>query len=142
MAYATRADLYRLGLREEAFSAVSTTDQDAAIEAASDVADSYLRARYVLPLTGYGDDLKSVVCRIAAYELLATRGYAPGVGGDESLEARHDKATAWLKDVSTGRAAVSGGNTTPGPSRTSRVSSGRPSVYSANQQGWYPPRRR
>ena len=34
MAYATRADLYRLGLREGALEGISTDNQDAAIEAA------------------------------------------------------------------------------------------------------------
>lgn len=134
MAYATRTDLYRLGLREAAFTGVATADQDAALEAASDTADSYMRSRYTLPLTGYGDDLKSAVCRIAAYELLATRGYNPGAGGDESLESRHDKAVTWLKDVSAGRAHVSGGSTTPTATRHARASS--PRTGSDDRRGW------
>jgi phage gp36-like protein len=134
MAYATRTDLYRLGLREAAFVGISTADQDAALEAASDTADSYLRSRYVVPFTGHGDDLKGAVCRMAAYELLAARGYSPSAGNDESLENRNDKALTWLKDVSAGRAHVSGGNTTPAATRHARASS--PRVDSDRTRGW------
>jgi phage gp36-like protein len=142
MAYATRADLYRLGIKQAALTNVSTDDQDAALEAASDVADSYLRSRYVLPLTSWGDDLKRAVCGIAAWDLLSTRGIAPNNNGNDATKDKSAAAVAWLKDVSAGRAAISGGNTIPGPARPPRVASGRPSVYSSNQQGWWPTRRR
>jgi len=56
-AYAARTDLTRFGISEKALTNVSTETQDAALEAASRVADSYLRSRYALPLAGYGDDL-------------------------------------------------------------------------------------
>lgn len=134
MAYATRTDLTRLGIRAGALSGVSTDDQDAALEAASDLADSYLRSRYTLPFTGYGDDLKRAVCAIAAWDLLSTRGYNPQ-GSDEAIQTRQEQAIVWLKDVSAGRAAVSGGNTTPTPSRTSRVSSAA-TVTSSAKRGW------
>lgn len=135
MAYATTTDLARFGLPSAVLAGIASGTQEAALEAASDVADSYLRSRYTLPLTGYGDDLKRAVCGIAAWDLLTTRGYDPNNGNDVAVEARHDKAVAWLKDISAGRAAVSGGNTTPEPSRESRVSSG-PTVRSDSQRGW------
>ncbi len=43
--------------------------------------------------------------------------------------------TLGLSDVSAGRASVSGGNTTPGPSRPSRVASAA-SVSSSSKRGW------
>lgn len=135
MAYATRTDLTRLGIRAGALTGVSTDEQDAALEAASDLADSYMRSRYALPLTGYGDDLKRAVCAVAAWDLLSTRGFAPQGGADEAVQTRYESAIGWLKDVSAGRAAVSGGNTTPTPTRTSRVSSAA-SVTSSAKRGW------
>lgn len=134
-AYANRTDLTRFGISANALTNVSTEAQDAALEAASRVADSYLRSRYALPLTGYVDDLKRAVCHVAAWDLLTTRGYDPNRGGDEAVKLRHDTAIAWLKDVCAGRAAVSGGNTTPGPSRPSRVASAA-SVSSSSKRGW------
>lgn len=134
-AYATRTDLARMGIAAAALSSVATETQDAALEAASRVADSYLRSRYELPLTGYGDDLKRAVCSVAAWDLLSTRGYDPGRGGDEAVRMRADAAISWLKDVSAGRAAVSGGVTTPGPSRASRIASAA-TVRSDSKRGW------
>jgi len=134
MAYATRTDLTRFGLPSSALTGVADATQDAALEAASDVADSYMRSRYELPLTGYGDDLKRAVCGLAAWDLLTTRGYDPNSGGDEAVKLRHDAALAWLKDVAAGRAHVSGGLTTPGPTRHARA--GAPSVTSSRLRGW------
>ena len=57
MAYATITDLTRFGLPSTALTGVSSTTQEEAISAASSLADSYLRSRYDLPLTAYGDDL-------------------------------------------------------------------------------------
>lgn len=134
MAYATRIDLTRFGLPSGALTGVADATQDAAIEAASDVADSYMRSRYTLPLTGYGDDLKRAVCAVAAWDLLTTRGYDPNAGGDEAVKLRHDAAMKWLGDVSAGRAHVSGGNTTPTATRHARASS--PRVDSDRTRGW------
>jgi len=134
MAYATRTDLTRFGLPSGALTGIADATQDAALEAASDVADSYMRSRYTLPLTGYGDDLKRAVCAIAAWDLLTTRGYDPNSGGDEAVKLRNDAAVSWLKDVSAGRAHVSGGNTTPAPTRHARASS--PRVGSDRTRGW------
>ncbi|AZF88286.1 hypothetical protein [Meiothermus phage MMP17] len=101
MAYATPTDLYRLALRQAALSGISSADQTQALEAASQVADSYLQARYKLPLVGWGDDLRRAVAIIAAYDLLAGRGFAPE-GADEHVRLRYEDALRWLRDVSTG----------------------------------------
>lgn len=101
MAYATSADLYRLALRQAALGGISSADQSAALEAASQVADSYLQARYKLPLVGWGDDLRRAVAIIAAYDLLAGRGFAPE-GADEHVRLRYEDALRWLRDVSLG----------------------------------------
>lgn len=101
MAYADVADLYRLALRQAALSGILVADQNAALEAASRVADSYLQARYKLPLTAWGDDLRRAVAIIAAYDLLAGRGFTPE-GADEHVRLRYEDALRWLRDVSLG----------------------------------------
>lgn len=134
MAYADRTDLVRLGLRAEALTGVSTTAQDAALEAASDVADSYLRARYALPLTAWGDDLRRAVAAIASLDIMTARGFNPSNGADDVLVQRSRDATSWLKDVAANRATVSGGNTTPTATRHARASA--PRVASTRTRGW------
>lgn len=100
-AYATPADLYSLGLPQRALSGVSVPDQEAALESASRLADSYLSARYTLPLTAWGSDLRRAVAVIAAYDLLAVRGFAPE-GADEHVRLRYEDAIRWLENVSKG----------------------------------------
>jgi phage gp36-like protein len=134
MAYADRTDLVRLGLRAEALTGVTTDAQDAALEAASDVADSYLRARYELPLTAWGDDLRRAVAAIAALDVMTARGFSPAAGADDLLMRRQEQALTWLKDVAANRATVSGGNTTPTTSTRARATG--PTVASRGQRGW------
>lgn len=134
MAYADRTDLSRLGIAAAALSGVATATQDAALDAASDTADGYLRGRYTLPLTAWGDDLRAHVCGIAAWRLLATRGFDPNRSGDIAIRQLYDDAIAWLKDVSAGRVVVSGGNTSPTATRHARASG--PRVTSDRTRGW------
>lgn len=108
MAYASRTDLTTHGLSSAAIGSISTTAQDAALDAASRVADSYLRARYTTPVTGYGVDLTRAVCSIAAWDLLSVRGFDPQRGGDEAVRLRAEDALRWLRDVSAGKAHLAG----------------------------------
>lgn len=108
MAYASRTDLTTHGLSSAAIGSISTTAQDAALDAASRVADSYLRARYAVPVTGYGVDLTRAVCSIAAWDLLSVRGFDPQRGGDEAVRLRAEDALRWLRDVSSGKAHLAG----------------------------------
>jgi len=134
MAYATTTDLVRLGIGAAALTGVSSTIQEAALESASDTADGYMRARYALPLTTWGDDLRRAVCAIAAWDLLCVRGFDPSRGGDVAVQARYEAAMLWLRDVSQGRAVVSGGNTDPTATRHARASG--PRVTSDRTRGW------
>jgi phage gp36-like protein len=89
MTYATRDDLFRLGLPEGALRGVSPATIEDALEAASRLADSYLRARYA----------------IAAYDLMAVRCYDPVRGADEVLRLRYEDAIRWLERVAAGGAS-------------------------------------
>ena len=66
MAYAERTHLAQWGLPSTALSAIPTGTQDAALASASAKADSYLRARYALPLSAWGNELRQAVCELAA----------------------------------------------------------------------------
>jgi len=130
-AYATREDLYRLGIRAEALEEISTDDQDAALEASSRYADSFLASRFQLPLIApYPADLVANVCQHAAYTLLAgTRGFNPE--SSQSLRDRYDDAVDWFKGIS--RNLVHPQVTDSSPT----TSSGRPPrVVSKPPRGW------
>lgn len=132
--YADTTDLVRLGLPSAALTGVATAAQEDALDAASAEADSYLRARYVVPFTSWGDDLRQCVAAIAAETLLTTRGYNPQAGRDDVIANRADRWRSWLKDVSAGRAHVSGCTTTPTATRHARASG--PRVTSDRTRGW------
>lgn len=135
MAYADRTDLARFGLPSAALTGVATATQDDALEAASDLADSYLRSRYALPLTAWGHDMRQCVCALAAETLLTTRGLDPARANGDVITLRADNARAWLRDVAVGRAAVSGGVTTPAPTVYARASTA-PTTASDSERGW------
>lgn len=101
--YCTTTDLARLGLRSEALASIPLATQEAALDAQSSIASGYIASRKKLPLSAWGDDLKSVVARMAMFELLATRGYDPNAGSDEVLRLRFEDAMRWLRDFADGR---------------------------------------
>lgn len=134
MAYATAADLARLGLSAKALTGIPLADQDAALAAASAVADGYLAARYTLPLLAWGDDLKRAVSLIAAYDLMTRRGYSPE-GGDEQLRLRYEDGVKWLEQVGKGAISPVGLVESP-PSATPAPGDSGPVIAQRPLRGW------
>lgn len=131
MAYATAAQLKTLSVAAAALASVSAADQTAALQAASDLADSYLRSRYTMPLTAWADDLRRAVCAIATYDLMSHRGYNPETGGDPNIRARYDDAIRWLEKVASGQISPSVTDSAPAASEA-----GRARVSSKPARGW------
>lgn len=103
MAYASSSDLTRLGVGAAAVVGIPSGEIATALDSASDLADSYLGARYTLPLVAWGDDLRRAVCQIAAYDVIAgNRGFNPEQGADVSLRLRYEDAIKWLERVAAG----------------------------------------
>lgn len=111
MAYATPDDLVAaFGLDE----VIAVTDREntgqvdatVALEAlnrASSEADSYLAARYPLPLAEVPPALLTAVCDMARYRL--TGGMATET---DTIVERYRAAVSWLRDVAAGRAVLPG----------------------------------
>src|SRR4051812_24637359 len=102
-AYATVADLTNYGVMSaKTFGDLTGPQLQAAIDAANDTADSYLAARFKLPLTSWGKALTQKVVAIARFELLTQRGFAPE--GDHAaaiVEAKKD-AIRWFEGIADG----------------------------------------
>jgi len=102
-AYATSAELGRFSaIPATVLAGADVTTVSETLEAASRTADSYLAARYALPLVTWDDDLRQVVCDVAAYRLMGRLGYAPE-GSDNDFRLRYEDALAWLQRVADGR---------------------------------------
>jgi phage gp36-like protein len=105
VAYATTIDLTRFGLSGNAVADADPADLAAQLDAASSLADSYLRLHYALPIVApYPVALVEAVARIAAFNVLSVRGYNPE-GDAGLLEGRYKAAIRWLEDVGAGKAA-------------------------------------
>jgi phage gp36-like protein len=103
--YAEIADLDNFGITGSALASLSTAQKNAALDRASDDMDSYIGNVYALPLTDWGNDVRSKCCDIAVYHLLARRGFNPD-GKDQIVQDRYDNAIDWLKDIAAGRARL------------------------------------
>lgn len=102
MAYATLADFEQLGLPPDAIAALNARVPGSitrALDAASTLADGYLRARFVLPLTAWSDDLRQAVCGLAAASLLMTLGLDPESPDAVLIRERAKEARRWLEMV-------------------------------------------
>lgn len=118
--YATLQQFYRFGLPYMAVENVLEDDLEAQIQAASSTADSYLANRgYTLPLTAWGNDLTSAVCRIAAWSVLVNlRGVNPEDPAHAAVRLGQQDAMQWLRDVAKGVANADVPSTTPVRRRT------------------------
>lgn len=108
MSYANLGDLSRLGIAAEAWSGLSDETKEAALSAASSLADGYLRASYTLPLSEWADDLRRAVVSIATYDLASHQGYDPERVGNVTLRERYDDAIRWLERVASGQLSPAG----------------------------------
>lgn len=129
--YATITDLQRYGLPPEAIQGIADPTLQAELDAASTLADSYLRGRYALPLISYDVELTMQVCYIAAYNIMAARGYNPEQGADTIYENRWKLAVAWLRSVQRQEIHP---NVQPQPVDDATL--GFPQVSTAPARGW------
>jgi phage gp36-like protein len=101
--YATLADLNAYGLPASALGDVTLLDQQAQLDAASTLADGFLRNRFTLPIVApFSADLVMAVAQIAAWNLLRRRGFNPEDPGGEAVRLGYTDAMAWLKRVADG----------------------------------------
>lgn len=117
MTYATRQDLTdRFGAEEIAQreDGLSTGAVDRALADADAEIDSYVSAKYAVPLSPVPSRIVKVACSIARYHLL----------GDAVTEvARNDytDARAWLRDIQAGKALVTGATALAGSAPAAAV---------------------
>jgi hypothetical protein len=72
--------------------ALDTTTSAAQLQScidASEIADSYLRGRYTLPLLAWGADVRMYTAWVACYLLMAGRGFNAAAGSDRLIVERY-----------------------------------------------------
>lgn len=131
--YCQPSDLVLYGLPAQAIAPIPGATQTAQCIAASELADSYLRGRYPLPLTAWGVDLTMKVSYVASYLLLAQRGYNPAAGADPLIKLRYDDAIRWFEGIQK-QAVHPDVTSTPSPQNDPTY--GLPQVHSSQPRGW------
>jgi phage gp36-like protein len=101
ISYANLDDFDQHGVPKAALASRTPSQKAEALAAASTQADGYLKVRYDLPLVSWGGDLVKAICKIAAYEEMAVRGFNPD-GADDHIRQRYEDAIKWLMDVAKG----------------------------------------
>lgn len=112
---------------------ITTAQQTAACQEASEIADSYMRGRYALPLLAWGQDVVSRVAQIAVYILMAARGYNPSAGADDLIRQRHEDAIKWFEGIQ--RQSVHP-DVTPSVAQPGDPGHDLPQVQTSPQRGW------
>jgi phage gp36-like protein len=105
--YADPEDLARVGLTHRALLGTAENVQETALQFASRLADSYLGVRFRVPLFRWGDDLRLNVAQIAAWRIMAARGYDPSTPNDQQvLRVSYEDAIAWLQQIRARQAVL------------------------------------
>lgn len=98
MAYASADNLTLTGMPAAALAKVDAAALPEALAQASEFIDSYIRARYTLPLSEWGGDLRRACIIVAVYDLLSLRGYTPQ-GENDNFRLRYLDVVKWLEGV-------------------------------------------
>lgn len=137
--YATNEDLQNpaLGLPAKALQGVSSIDLEDGLISASDMIDSYLSNRFTLPIIVWGRDTRGACAAIAAYNMLAGRGFNPQAGSaDEQVRLRYEDAIRWLKDCARGLATPAGIQDSTPAIDAGLVETESPLFVTTSKRGW------
>jgi phage gp36-like protein len=133
--YAGAADLIPYALNRNAFDAIDLPTKVQAINGASRVIDSYLRARFQLPLVQVGEDVKRACAILAVYDLISARGFNPeGTASEANFRLRYQDTIKWLERIADGRAEPDVTDSSSGAHEG--YSPAGPAVSTSTQRGW------
>jgi phage gp36-like protein len=135
--YCTTAQLTQYGIRAEALRTIDPSDLQAAIQAASDTIDGYLRSRYKLPLVAWGKDITLLCARLAVYQLVVVRGFNAARAGDDQLEKQYDVSMATLKDIPRNAYTPDVTDASSGAGPGVSAPAGSAQVFSGSSRGYF-----
>lgn len=107
-AYCEPADLSVYAIPQNAADSLSTDDKTAAIAAACAEMDGYFDARWTLPLTAWGEDVRRCAAVMAGADLLRVKLGYNADGSGSSFDTARAAAVTWLRAVSSGSITPTG----------------------------------
>ena len=136
--YCTFGDLTLLGIRAEAIANIGPEEIQAAISAAKSKIDSYLRARYTLPLAAWDYSITEIAVKISVYHAIKVRGFNAARPNDELIRMEYEDACRELRDIQAGRmhpAVTDSSGAVEGASAPGAT----PEVDTCHSRGYYVP---
>jgi len=121
------------GINPIALQDVALSLQLSACAQASEIADSYMRGRYALPLQTWGGDVRFRTAQIAVWMLLKARGVNPSAGADEYWQTEYNDAIRWFEGIQ--RQAVHP-DVTPAVAQPGDPTHDLPQVRTDQSRGW------
>lgn len=107
MSYATPTDFDAHGLPAVALDGFAGDVQDH-LDSASGEIDTYLRGRYSVPLVSPAPaEIVKAECVLAAYSVLALRGFDPEEGSNKNVRMRYEDTKKWLSSLANGKVNLS-----------------------------------
>jgi phage gp36-like protein len=131
--YCAPPDLIATGVNPLALVDVETSQQVTVCVQASAIADDYMRGRYALPLSAWGQSLTYRVAQVAVWMLLNARGRNPAAGPDIYWRQEYEDAIEWFRGVQ--RQSVHP-DVTPAVAQPGDPVHDLPQVHTSPQRGW------
>lgn len=94
--YASTAQLASLSLTPQAAARYGDVAMNAALQARSSFADTFLASQFTLPLVSYDLQLTRCVCDMASFDLARQYGLNPAAPDFAALKSLFDSAYEWL----------------------------------------------
>lgn len=99
--YASTTQLISLSITPQAGARYGDVAMNAALQAASSRADTYLASQFTLPLVSWDMQLTRVVCDLAAFDLARQYGLNPSAPDFGAYKSLFDGSMGWLQQVRT-----------------------------------------
>lgn len=131
VAYALPADMATYAAPSPAFGTITITEKTEALISATSFVNSYLQARYTLPIAGWGKDIRRATAILASYDLLLARGLFRDESQQKNLQLQRDQVVKWLEQIRDGLATPDGL-----VDNTPTVTNGSSILYTRTKRGW------
>lgn len=129
--YANLEDMVSHAVPNEGFGTIPTWVKSENLLSSTSKVNSYIKGRYTLPLSKWGDDLREATAILATYGTLSGRGLFRDAEQQKNLQLQRDQTIKWLEDIRDGKA-------TPDEivDSTPAVNNGSSVLFTRPKRGW------
>jgi phage gp36-like protein len=101
--YCDPADIVGDAVPADSIEDITASERARACISVTEEVDGYLNAAYEMPITAWGNDLRSKSAEMVAAKLFRHRGFDPDSAADKLVLEREAAAVKWLEKVAAGK---------------------------------------